>query len=55
MHLGCGRMGMGRRCVWEAPLVRQWAGAVAEGATLRERSRLDRVLHRFLEAPKRRH
>ena len=26
MHLGCGRMGMGRRCVWEALLVRQWAG-----------------------------
>ena len=46
---------MGRRCVWEAPLVRQWAGAAAEGAALCERRRLDRVFHRFWEAPKGRH
>ena len=34
-------MNMGRRCVWEAPLVRHCAGAAAEGAALRERRRLD--------------
>ena len=41
---------------WDAVvLVRQLAGAAAEGATLRERHRLDSVLRRFLEAPKVRH
>ena len=46
---------MGRRCVWKALLFRQRAGAVAEGAALRERRRLDGVLRRFWELPKGRH
>ena len=38
-----GRMGMGRRCVWEA---------AEDGAALRARRRIDRMLRRFWGAPK---